>query len=111
MMSVQNRRQLLNGSDHMLMAETVIKTDIQGLKLLARGKVRDIYDLNDKLLIIATDRLSAFDVVLPTPIPDKGRVLTQISAFWFQRTSKIVPNHLISTDFKEITRALPREVK
>lgn len=95
----------------MLMAETVVKTDIKGLKLLARGKVRDIYDLGDKLLIIATDRLSAFDVVLPTPIPDKGRVLTQMSAFWFQRTSGLVPNHLISAEFKEIVRALPRDVK
>lgn len=95
----------------MLMVETVMQTDIRGLKLLARGKVRDIYDLGDKLLIIATDRLSAFDVVLPTPIPDKGRVLTQMSAFWFQRTVRIAPNHLISADFKEIVRELPREVK
>jgi phosphoribosylaminoimidazole-succinocarboxamide synthase len=95
----------------MLMAETVMRTDIRGLKLLARGKVRDIYDLGDKLLIIATDRLSAFDVVLPTPIPEKGRVLTQMSAFWFQRTARIAPNHLISAEFKEIVRELPRGVK
>ena len=66
------------------------------LPLLARGKVRDIYDLGDKLLIVATDRISAFDVVLPTGIPDKGRVLTQMSAFWFERTGKIVPNHFLS---------------
>jgi len=95
----------------MLMAETVMQTDIRGLKLLARGKVRDIYDLGDKLLIIATDRLSAFDVILPTPIPDKGRVLTQMSAFWFHRTERIAPNHLISAEFKEIVRQLPRGVK
>jgi phosphoribosylaminoimidazole-succinocarboxamide synthase len=66
------------------------------LPLLARGKVRDIYDLGDKLLIVATDRVSAFDVVLPTAIPDKGGVLTQLSAFWFELTGDIVPNHFIS---------------
>ena len=66
----------------------------------ARGKVRDIYDLGDKLLIVATDRLSAFDVILPTPIPDKGRVLTQLSLFWFDLLKDIIPNHVISaTDF------------
>ena len=67
---------------------------------MARGKVRDIYDLQDRLLIVATDRLSAFDVVMPTPIPDKGRVLTQLSLFWFDLLDGIVPNHVISsTDF------------
>lgn len=67
---------------------------------MARGKVRDIYDLRDRLLIVATDRLSAFDVVMPTPIPDKGRVLTQLSLFWFDLLDGIVPNHVISsTDF------------
>jgi phosphoribosylaminoimidazole-succinocarboxamide synthase len=66
----------------------------------ARGKVRDIYDLGDKLLIVATDRLSAFDVILPTPIPDKGRVLTQLSLFWFNLLKDVVPNHVLSsTDF------------
>src|SRR5574341_797352 len=65
------------------------------LPLLARGKVRDIYDLGDKLLIVATDRISAFDVVFPTAIPDKGAVLTQLSAFWFEKTGDIVPNHFI----------------
>ena len=78
----------------------ISQTDLAGLKLLARGKVRDIYDLGDRLLIIATDRLSAFDVILPTPIPDKGRVLTQLSMFWFDRLKGIVPHHVISaTDF------------
>jgi phosphoribosylaminoimidazole-succinocarboxamide synthase len=60
-----------------------------------RGKVRDTYDLGDRLLIVATDRISAFDVVLPTPIPDKGKVLSQMSAWWFQRTSDVVPNHFL----------------
>jgi phosphoribosylaminoimidazole-succinocarboxamide synthase len=68
------------------------------LPLLSRGKVRDIYDLGENLLIVATDRLSAFDVVLPTGIPGKGAVLTQMSAFWFEKTGDIVPNHLITTD-------------
>jgi phosphoribosylaminoimidazole-succinocarboxamide synthase len=66
----------------------------------ARGKVRDIYDLGDKLLIVATDRLSAFDVILPTPIPDKGRVLTQLSLFWFDLLKDVIPNHVMSaTEF------------
>jgi phosphoribosylaminoimidazole-succinocarboxamide synthase len=65
------------------------------LPLAARGKVRDIYDLGDKLLIVATDRISAFDAVLPTGIPDKGLVLTQLSAFWFEKTRDIVPNHFL----------------
>lgn len=68
----------------------ISQTDFAGLKLLARGKVRDIYDLGDRLLIVATDRLSAFDVILPTPIPDKGRVLTQLSLFWFDKLGGIV---------------------
>ncbi|HVS74050.1 MAG TPA: phosphoribosylaminoimidazolesuccinocarboxamide synthase [Candidatus Acidoferrales bacterium] len=63
---------------------------------MARGKVRDIYDLGDRLLIVATDRLSAFDVVLPTGIPDKGRVLTQLSLFWFDRLRDLLPNHILS---------------
>jgi len=66
------------------------------LPLFCRGKVRDTYNLDDKLLIVSTDRLSAFDVVLPDPIPDKGRVLNQISFFWFEKTSQVMPNHLIT---------------
>ncbi|MGA8013639.1 MAG: phosphoribosylaminoimidazolesuccinocarboxamide synthase, partial [Candidatus Acidiferrales bacterium] len=73
----------------------VSQTEFPGLKLLGRGKVRDIYDLGDRLLIVATDRLSAFDVVLPTPIPDKGRVLTQLSLFWFEKLADVVPHHVI----------------
>ncbi|MCH8993919.1 MAG: phosphoribosylaminoimidazolesuccinocarboxamide synthase, partial [Chloroflexi bacterium] len=60
-----------------------------------RGKVRDLYDLGDRLLIVATDRVSAFDVVLPNGIPGKGAVLTQLSAFWFERTASVVPNHFL----------------
>jgi phosphoribosylaminoimidazole-succinocarboxamide synthase len=76
------------------------ETQFAGLAPVARGKVRDIYDLGDKLLIVATDRLSAFDVILPTPIPDKGKVLTQLSLFWFHRLADVIPNHVLSaTDF------------
>jgi phosphoribosylaminoimidazole-succinocarboxamide synthase len=77
------------------MRAVISRTEFPGLKLLGRGKVRDIYDLGDRLLIVATDRLSAFDVVLPTPIPDKGRVLTQLSLFWFDLLSDVVPHHVL----------------
>ncbi len=76
----------------------VTRTDIQGVRLLSRGKVRDIYDLGDHLLLIATDRISAFDHVLPQPIPDKGKVLHQISMFWFERMKDLVPHHVVSDD-------------
>ncbi len=76
------------------------ETKFAGLSPAARGKVRDIYDAGDKLLIVATDRLSAFDVILPTPIPDKGRVLTQLSLFWFDLLRDVIPNHVLSaTEF------------
>ena len=92
---------------------TLIESTLD-LPLLARGKVRDIYDLGDKLLIVATDRISAFDVVLPTGIPDKGLVLTQLSAFWFELTGDIVPNHFIQvvdrTRIPGVDRELPREM-
>jgi phosphoribosylaminoimidazole-succinocarboxamide synthase len=79
---------------------TLRETQFGGLQPSSRGKVRDIYDLGDKLLIVATDRLSAFDVILPTPIPDKGRVLTQLSLFWFDLLKDVVPNHVLSaTEF------------
>src|ERR1700722_16060794 len=74
------------------------ETHFAGLEPSARGKVRNIYDLGDKLLIVATDRLSAFDVILPTPIPDKGRVLTQLSLFWFNLFNDVIPNHVLSAD-------------
>jgi phosphoribosylaminoimidazole-succinocarboxamide synthase len=74
----------------------VRETKFAGISPAARGKVRDIYDAGDKLLIVATDRLSAFDVILPTPIPDKGRVLTQLSLFWFDLLRDVIPNHVLS---------------
>lgn len=84
------------------------------LPLLTRGKVRDVYDLGDKLLIVATDRISAFDVVLPTGIPDKGLVLTQMSAFWFEMTGEIVPNHFLrvvdAPRVEGVPTELPREM-
>jgi len=76
----------------------VRETQFAGISPAARGKVRDIYDLGDKLLIVATDRLSAFDVILPTPIPDKGRVLTQLSLFWFNLLRDVIPNHVLSAN-------------
>src|SRR5438034_2739945 len=75
-------------------------TDI-GLHLYRRGKVRDVFDMGDKLLIVSTDRLSAFDVVLPDPIPLKGKVLTQLSAWWFEQTKDVMPNHVVSMDVPE----------
>jgi phosphoribosylaminoimidazole-succinocarboxamide synthase len=79
----------------------VIETDFADLQLLKRGKVRDIYDLGDKLLMIATDRISAFDVVMPNPIPDKGKILTQISLFWFKQMQTLVQNHVITGDVEQ----------
>ncbi|MFZ4855863.1 MAG: phosphoribosylaminoimidazolesuccinocarboxamide synthase [Desulfuromonadaceae bacterium] len=80
------------------MSQLVMQTDFSGLKLMARGKVRDIYDLGESLLLVTSDRISAFDVIMNEPIPDKGFVLTQISAFWFRQMEDIVPNHIISID-------------
>jgi phosphoribosylaminoimidazole-succinocarboxamide synthase len=85
---------------------TIHRTELPGITLKARGKVRDVYDLGDALLLVATDRLSAFDYVLPNPIPDKGKVLNQISAFWFDMFSDLIPNHVISTDVAEFPEAL-----
>ncbi len=86
---------------------SLFKTDFPGLHLLHRGKVRDIYKVGGCLLIVATDRLSAFDVVLPTPIPGKGCILTQMSLFWFEKLKDLVPNHLIQTDVAQF----PEELK
>ena len=80
-----------------LISAVVWETHFPGVPLRSRGKVRDLYEFGDRLLIVATDRLSAFDVVLPTPIPDKGRVLTQLSLFWFERLRDVVPNHVLSS--------------
>jgi len=83
------------------MNAAVSQTDFQDLKLLKRGKVRDIYDLGESLLMVATDRISAFDVVMPDPIPDKGIILTQISLYWFEIMRPIVDNHVISANVSD----------
>jgi phosphoribosylaminoimidazole-succinocarboxamide synthase len=82
-------------------AGPVFETNFPNLTLRGRGKVRDIYDLGEQLLIIATDRISAYDVVMPTPIPDKGRILTKISAFWFRALAEVVDNHLVTVNIDE----------
>jgi phosphoribosylaminoimidazole-succinocarboxamide synthase len=91
------------------------ETNLPGLVRFARGKVRDIYAVgDDQLLIVTTDRISAFDVVMPTPIPDRGKVLTQLSAFWFRQTGDLIQNHLIADDiasFPEPVRANPEQVE
>ncbi|MDP1677338.1 MAG: phosphoribosylaminoimidazolesuccinocarboxamide synthase [Bacteroidota bacterium] len=82
----------------------ITETKFPGLQFLKRGKVRDIYDVGKYLLFVATDRLSAFDVVMPQGIPLKGKVLTQISAFWFEQTKDIIPNHVISTNVDDFPK-------
>ena len=89
------------------MEHSVSETNLAALNLIKRGKVRDIYDLGDYLLMVATDRISAFDVVMPNPIPEKGKILTQISLFWFEIMKPVLPNHVISAkvdDYPEICR-------
>ncbi len=82
---------------------TLFESQLTSLKLLGRGKVRDIYAIGeDRLLIVTTDRLSAFDVVLPDPIPGKGQVLTRLSSFWFARTANLLPNHLLAVPLAEV---------
>jgi phosphoribosylaminoimidazole-succinocarboxamide synthase len=83
----------------------VIKTDYKELKLIHRGKVRDLYEVDDKLLMVATDRISAFDVVMDDPIPNKGKVLTKLSLFWFDFLGDILPNHLITADVEKYPSA------
>jgi phosphoribosylaminoimidazole-succinocarboxamide synthase len=89
------------------MSDQLISTSMPGLSLIGRGKVRDIYALESQLLIVATDRISAFDVIMPNPIPGKGRILTQMSAFWFRKMEDIIGNHIISInpdDYPEACR-------
>jgi phosphoribosylaminoimidazole-succinocarboxamide synthase len=86
--------------------QTLTQTDLPGLPLLARGKVRDLYSVGESLLLIATDRISAFDHVLATGIPGKGRILTQLSLFWFHLLGDVVPNHLITADISQYPEAL-----
>jgi len=99
----------------MSMTSRVIpQTEFKSLTLKGRGKVRDIYDLGDRLLIVATDRISAFDVVMPNPIPDKGRVLTQLSRFWFDLTRDIISNHILSfkvEDYPQECRAYQEDLR
>lgn len=87
------------------MSQSVKQTDFPDLKLVNRGKVRDIYDLGDALLMVTSDRISAFDVIMNEAIPDKGKVLTQISKFWFSQMEDIIPNHIISTDVADFPAA------
>src|SRR5579863_2266008 len=87
--------------------KVVLETSLPSLKLRARGKVRDIYDDGDRLLFLATDRIPAFDYILATGIPDKGRVLTHMTLFWFDFLRDVVPNHFLSTDMSK----LPLEFK
>jgi phosphoribosylaminoimidazole-succinocarboxamide synthase len=87
----------------MMSAKTVSETNLSGLTLVHRGKVRDVYQVNEKqYLLVATDRISAFDCVMPTPIPNKGKVLTQISNFWFKRFGHLTEHHLITADFERM---------
>ena len=90
------------------MSNPVVYTNIPDVPLLHRGKVRDIYDLGDSLLIVATDRISAFDVVLPTPIPDKGKILTKLTLFWLNFLKDIVENHLITANIDEYPEVLKK---
>jgi phosphoribosylaminoimidazole-succinocarboxamide synthase len=91
------------------MTEKIIcETNLEGVKFLRRGKVRDIYEINEHLLIVATDRVSAFDVVLPNGIPNKGIILTQISLFWFNKVKDIVENHIVSSDVNEFPEPLQK---
>ncbi len=86
----------------------VIKVDLPGIPLFKRGKVRDVFDLGDRLLIVATDRISAFDSVIPTPIPDKGKILNMLSLFWFDRTKNIIDNHVVTADVKKYPKELQK---
>ena len=83
----------------------LMKTNFPGLTLAGTGKVRDIYALDPYLLIVATDRISAFDFIMPDPVPGKGEVLTRMSAFWFEKMGSIIPNHLVSADPDEYPAA------
>jgi len=86
--------------------DVLLSTEFKELRLYKRGKVRDVYDLGDKLLIISTDRISCFDVVLPCGIPFKGKVLTGLSCFWFDFIKDVIPNHLIASDVEDFPLSL-----
>ena len=89
----------------------LLESSIPGCPAPKRGKVRDLYDFGDSLLLVATDRISAFDVIMPNPIPAKGRVLTALSEFWFKKTRHIVENHFVTSDFKHISARLGTNIK
>ena len=93
------------------MANTITQIDIPNVRKLKSGKVREIFDLGDWLLFVATDRISAFDVILPNPIPEKGRVLTALSEFWFGKTRHIVENHFVASDFDKIAAAARPDIR
>ena len=93
------------------MDKLVSEIKISEFPLFKKGKVRDVYDLGDKLLIVATDRISAFDFVLPSLIPNKGKVLTQLSRFWFDFTAYICPNHVLTADFDGVSRSRSRSTR
>jgi phosphoribosylaminoimidazole-succinocarboxamide synthase len=88
------------------MAQVLMETDFKDVKFLRRGKVRDVYEIDDYLLIIATDRVSAFDVVLPNGIPNKGRILTQISIYWFNQMKDLIENHIVATNVNDYPQVL-----
>ena len=90
-----------------MISQSALEVDLPGVMLFKKGKVRNVYDLSEHLLVVATDRISAFDVILPTPIPHKGEVLTALSAFWFDRMEGIVPNHFISAEVNQIIAQHP----
>ncbi|MBN1810081.1 MAG: phosphoribosylaminoimidazolesuccinocarboxamide synthase [Planctomycetes bacterium] len=92
-------------------SDAVTETSLEGLGEPVRGKVRDIYDIGDKLLIVASDRISAFDSVLPTPIPQKGKILNQMAAFWFGMMSDIIPNHMITIEISEMPAEIQRHAE
>jgi len=89
----------------------LLNTNLQNFTLLRSGKVRDLFEAGEHLLLVATDRISAFDHVLPTPIPGKGRILTAMSIFWFDLLKEVVPNHLVTADMSEVDGISTEEAK
>ncbi len=93
------------------MPTVVLQTELPGVRLLSRGKVRDVFEVDGRLLLVSTDRISAFDVVLAEGVPDKGKVLNQVSLFWFERLAAICPNHVVETDVRRFPEPLPRHAE
>jgi len=86
--------------------ETILKIELPDFRPIKSGKVRDIFDLEDNLLFVTSDRISAFDCIMPNGIPDKGKILTQISVFWFNFLKNIIPNHVLTSNFDEYPQKL-----